>query len=107
MATRRWAGATAAVTIPLALAVQSVLALGSVQPVDATPEAPERREAVDPGFVVRFDGDVDPGFIVEFEDRSNDTGFTVVPGAPQPAPSPSPSPASSTPPAPVITLGAP
>lgn len=99
MAGKRFAGTMAAVTIPLALAVQSVLAIGDAPPAAATPEAPARGGSIDPGFIVRFDGDVDPGFIVAWEDRANDTGFIVGPGQLDPVPIPSPTPIPGTPPA--------
>jgi hypothetical protein len=94
MADRRFTRTVAALALPIALAVQAALATG-----DATPEAPERGASIDPGFVIRFDGDVDPGFIVGFEDRSNDTGFIVGPGQLDPVPGPSPTPVPGTPPA--------
>lgn len=103
MIDRRIARGMAAATLPLALAVQSVLAIGGTPPIDATPEAPERRTSIDPGFAVVAGGDVDPGFGVAWEDTSNDAGFLVIPGTP----APSPTPATATPPARVVTLGAP
>jgi hypothetical protein len=91
--------------IPLALALQSALAIGEVSTPAATPAAPERGASIDPGFVARVDGDVDPGFVVAWDDTSNDTGFIVGPGAFEPVPVPSPTPAPATPPA--IAFGSP
>jgi hypothetical protein len=99
MAGKRFAGTIAAITIPLALAVQSVLAIGDAAPSAATPEAPSRGGSIDPGFIVRVDGDVDSGFVVAWEDRSNDTGFIVGPGQLDAVPAPSPTPVPGTPPA--------
>src|SRR5688572_21954963 len=56
MAARRWVSAVAAITITFAVAVQTALAIGGAPQATATPEAPERRESIDPGFFVRFDG---------------------------------------------------
>jgi hypothetical protein len=101
MVGRRIVRGIVAASLPLALTVQSVLALG-----DATPAPSTSIGTIDPGFIARAGGDVDPGFSIRWEDRSNDTGFTVVgPGATPPSPCTTPLP--TTPAPPVITLGAP
>ncbi len=104
MSGRQLAGTVAALTIPVALAVQVVLAAGDTPPATATPEPPHDG-AIDPGFIVRAGADIDPGFVVDWEDRSNDTGFLVISGGPNPEPAPSPTPAPETPPA--IMFGTP
>jgi hypothetical protein len=98
MALRRHLRWLPAAMLPVALAVQPVLALGDTPAPGATPEAPERRESIDPGFAVKIDGDVDPGFVVRWGDTSNDAGFVVGPAPTPPAGTPAPK---------VITLGAP
>jgi hypothetical protein len=105
---KRWSWAIAGAIVPLALAVQSVLAVGDVPPERATPEPTERSGSIDPGFAVRAGENVDPGFVVVVEDRSNDTGFIVIPGTPsRGTASPTPALAPATPPAIASTLGAP
>lgn len=103
---RRIARGLAAATLPLAIAVQSVLAIGSVPLDGATPAPGEAsRQSIDPGFAITVDGLPDPGFVAVFEDRSNDTGFIV--GRDTLAPAPSPTPPPTIPATPAITLGAP
>jgi hypothetical protein len=106
MVGRRIVRGIVAASLPLALTVHSVLALGDATPADATPAPSTSIGTIDPGFIARAGGDVDPGFSIRWEDRSNDTGFTVVgPGATPPSPCTTPLP--TTPAPPVITLGAP
>lgn len=104
---KRRSCAIAGAILPLALAIQTVLALGDVPPIDATPEpAQEPRRSIDPGFAVVVGGDVDPGFVVVFEDRSHDTGF-LAPAVGAPTPAPSPTPSSAPPTSPAIVLRGP
>jgi hypothetical protein len=108
MALRRHLRWLPAAMLPVSLAFQPVLALGDTPAPGATPEAPERRESIDPDFVVKIDGDVDPGFVVRWGDTSNDAGFVVGPEAIAPGPAaPAPTPPAGTPAPKVITLGAP